>query len=864
MTTGSFSNIIGTPRDRLPDISKTNYLRTDVDLEESISENIENNKSKLRRESAALERIAAMRATQFPDAIAALADFVPTIAEGLELIETLKEGKEQNEEAKNSYERANKRVLQKQDLNLDYTTAKYTNDLFKENRKQAFEFGYNIKLNEQEPVSLRTIKSELADTIRAGEELLRKGNFNNITDSTTAASTIDELIELIGVHSILKGQAANVDTDGRKFKDFYNKTIYPRLVEFKESKLTEWNTLQNRNYKSISKENAEKTIEKTLELYDPNEGVLPDMNLLVQTVKEEMNLKSDKEALSTTIRLASNLTQNRRISSTQLNYLAKEFLFTHSGGGLTTFEDSNFTFREADLNYVNQAIRIYEGDPDSDIQAANIVFEKEIKEVFAQYEGKPPREVVFELMAKQKDNPVLRDQPFNQLLLSQMSRMHTGLNFGDQPNAGKVSPPISDAITQIEDSYKKALTDAAGETVTTFSATQNNQLQAAIYELRFKVDNNLDQSGNNKSVRQAVGEEVGDIITNLVSGKYEDYFKNVITSSPLDIQKDKDSLLNDISLITNPKYNSMFEKEALRQLKRYLVVGGELPTYFKSVLRGVKITQDDGTLLNDLEFGIERLKATGGMDATTGLINYKKNYNLTADEINSINYKSSPTKTYNFISGNKEGSEKLLNGFAKERQMKRRKFFGGTETFTQSQEESDNYFYNPNSSSPLMANMRGLTNRSIGQVYNLAKAGYTDFGRYGFTSEEIITAVESGAFAGMGGAKFTEDNQSYMVLSLIRNRANRSNSINGAQTEAKDWHRLINLSLEEQEAVLQIFPNLRGMKNNQFQNLQADVAEIIITEAEKLRNEKAAKKKAEEEARRLKAEQTFNPKTLYN
>ena len=855
MTTGSFSNIIGTPRDRLPDISKTNYLRTDVDLEDSISQNIENNKSKLRRESAALERIAAMRATQFPDAIAALADFVPTIQEGLELIETLKEGKEQNEEAKNSYEKANKRVLQKQDLNLDYTTAKYTNDLFKENRKQAFEFGYNIKLNEQEPVSLRTIKSDLKDTIRAGEELLRKGNFNNITDSTTAASTIDELIELIGVHSILKGQAANVDTDGRKFKDFYNKTIYPRLVEFKESKLTEWNTLQNRNYKSISKENAEKSIEKTLELYDPNEGVLPDMNLLVQTVKEEMNLKSDKEALSTTIRLASNLTQNRRISSTQLNYLAKEFLFTHSGGGLTTFEDSNFTFREADLNYVNQAIRIYEGDPDSDIQAANIVFEKEIKEVFAQYEGKPPREVVFELMAKQKDNPVLRDQPFNQLLLSQMSRMHTGLNFGDQPNAGKVSPPISEAITQIEDSYKKALTDAAGETVTSFSATQNNQLQAAIYELRFKVDSNLDQSGNNKSVRQAVGEEVDDIITNLVSGKYADYFKNVITSSPLDIQKDKESLINDTSLITNPKYNSMFEKEALRQLKRYLVVGGELPTYFKSVLRGVKITQDDGTLLNDLEYGIERLKATGGMDATTGLINYKKNYNLTSDEINSINYKSSPTKTYNFLNGNQESAEKLLNGFAKERQAKRGTF-GPTVDLTE--EESDNYYFNPNTSGAFADNT-GLTNRSIGQVYNLAKAGYTDFGRYGFTSEEVITAIESGAFTGMGNAKFTEDNQSYMVLALIRNRANRSNAINGAQTEDKDWHRLVNLSLEEQEAVLQIFPNLKGMKNAQFQNLQADVAEIIITEAETL----AKKKQEEEKAKRLKKEQIFKPKTLY-
>ena len=99
---------------------------------------------------------------------------------------------------------------------------------------------------------------------------------------------------------------------------------------------------------------------------------------------------------------------------------------------------------------------------------------------------------------------------------------------------------------------------------------------------------------------------------------------------------------------------------------------------------------------------------------------------------------------------------------------------------------------------------------------------------------------------------------------LIRNRANRSNSINGAQTEAKDWHRLTHLNEAEQKAILELFPKLRGMKNNQFQNLQADVANIIVTEAEKALKDKLAKKKAEEEARKLKAEQTFNPKTLYN
>ena len=33
--TSSYGNVIGTPRDQLPDISDTNYLATDADLTES-------------------------------------------------------------------------------------------------------------------------------------------------------------------------------------------------------------------------------------------------------------------------------------------------------------------------------------------------------------------------------------------------------------------------------------------------------------------------------------------------------------------------------------------------------------------------------------------------------------------------------------------------------------------------------------------------------------------------------------------------------------------------------------------------------------------------------------------------------------
>ena len=145
-----------------------------------------------------------------------------------------------------------------------------------------------------------------------------------------------------------------------------------------------------------------------------------------------------------------------------------------------------------------------------------------------------------------------------------------------------------------------------------------------------------------------------------------------------------------------------------------------------------------------------------------------------------------------------------------------------------------------------------LTDYNIESVYKMAKQGYTDFGRYGFTADEIIAVVDSGALDGLGSERFTEDYQTYVMLAVIRNRANRSSSMGGAQTEEKDWRRLTNLSPKEQDAVLAIFPKLRTMPMSQFQNLQADVAGLILTEAEKgriQRDERRAAKEAERKKR---------------
>ena len=103
---------------------------------------------------------------------------------------------------------------------------------------------------------------------------------------------------------------------------------------------------------------------------------------------------------------------------------------------------------------------------------------------------------------------------------------------------------------------------------------------------------------------------------------------------------------------------------------------------------------------------------------------------------------------------------------------------------------------------------------------------------YGFSSEELIEVVEAGGIDVRD--TMDEQTQKAMVFGLMRIQANKSNSIMGALVEAdKDWRRLTNLNDAQRTQVLQFFPNLRGMPNNQFQNLQGDINEIILDKIRK-------------------------------
>ena len=872
--TSSFGNVIGTPRDQLPDISKTNYLQTDADLSEAVNAQIDRNKQDTKEFYDQMVEIEKARATQFTDNLRLLAQFSSSVGT---LIDTKRKFDAANElriEADALLDSANGNLIRDAEGKFDLESAKLKEGVFKDGEK---EFLFALEKPSPEGVSQKQLFRDLKPSIGARKQIMLERGFNDIINADEAAELHDYADNLLITKMILQAEAFGIDINSRQFRRFFRNKVYPELKKRKENNLLEWSRGASRNYEKLKTERIDDKIKDVLgSLVQPNAngegGVLPDIDTLVKTIRAEKFFDKDIEALNYLIDRTAGMVQNLdELTPEHIDYLINQYQFTPNGGGAkTTYSNSNFKGKEANLRLLTRATTVFNGDPDAALKAAEIAFDDEIDTVFEQYNGNPPSTVVYELMAKQRDNQILKNQDFRPKLLNAMSRSTvTGASFGEYGDAGKSKSPYNTARGDLETAMKIELGAEVGkESLTKIPYAQTLEVQAAMGDLRYRAEL-LVQQVPNKTIEEAINDVLPTVQKKLTSGGYRDFYKAQINTQAIDIQNDRTSLSNDQSLISNEQYNSVHEKSALQQLKRYLMSGGPRPTYFDEVLKGVKIRQADGTFLNGLEYGMERLAATGGLDEKTGLLNYKKNYNLTSDEINSINYKSSPTKTLNFLNLNEDATKRLLDGFQQERSI----FYPNLNPFKReekyrkeilSADEADDYFEQPNRLSRLEQTKFTLTKISIGGVYNLAKNGATKFGRYAFTSDEVIEAVESGAFAGMGNEKFTEDNQSYMVLALIRNRANRSNSINGAQTEAKDWHRLTNLTLKEQEAVLEIFPNLRGMKNNQFQNLQADVAEIIITEAEKLRNDKAAKKKAEEEARRLKAEQTFNPKTLYN
>ena len=300
--TSSFGNVIGTPRDQLPDISKTNYLKTDADMSEAVNAEIDRSKEDTKRFYDQMVEIEKARATQFMDNLQALAQFSTKFKTALEVKKKADLVRELNEEALGALDEAQGNIVRDAENQFDFENAKFKNKLFKDAKydKNAKNFLFNIDQETPQDVSQKQLLKDLKPSFGARKTWLLENGFNDEVDSESAVELHNYADDLLITRIVLQAEAFGIDPNSRQFRKFFRDKIYPELKSRRENNLLEWERGVVRNWDKRRNERVDEKIKDVLgSLTDPNVdgtgGVQPDIDLLVKTIKEEKNPKNFRE-----------------------------------------------------------------------------------------------------------------------------------------------------------------------------------------------------------------------------------------------------------------------------------------------------------------------------------------------------------------------------------------------------------------------------------------------------------------------------------------------------------------------------------------------------------------------------------------
>ena len=809
MTSSSFGTIVGRERDKIPGYGVENYAETEPDLTDAVNEQITANQQdtvEFYNEMATIQRELAERPLRN---LEALADFSTSASRAIQTFRDRQEAQEKINEAMDFLDKNSTAELYTKEGTLELENAKFDNQLLNENTDASLDFLRARNIPVPEDIGIKQLLRNLNTSyFGARSQFLNENGASDIIDSEQFIELHNAADELLVTAILRKARELNIDTDSREFRKAFYNTIYPDIKQRRENNIQSWKNNANRNFKRINKEKTRDIIVKTLEPYSANGRIDIDVMTLVETVKNRIpEVKTNRDAIEYIFGEVAAETgeDDRRLNIEHLEYLFDGAIFEHSATGVkSTIADGDFNFKDT-LNSIMQQAEIDRATEVSrGIQADEILAKQEYEALKDQYpNGIPPKIESDFLRDIEKKYPHFDASKLN----SNNASITTG---GDYPNAGR-----PDGNNQYYKDLENALVGTGPEKL-----VMNNGL-------RFQIDKAYGDFSRRVANQTAVGVELEEaqknaykqVEANLLAGKYtqsavEERQGRAI--SPADILDDKKLLESDTNTVRfNNQYNSIAEKKALLQYKAHKLYGDvPFPNYFKGVVRGTKINAED--------YAEDRFTATDGYNAIGEIaqrftpnkdgILVDKQFGLTKEELNKFNIKPHLTKTNVNMLQDPELAEKVLLGFRKE----------GNELGT----------YQPN----IGFGKKNGDKLTVAEVIKRAKRGDSNWGIFGFSSQEILEATKSGAIS--KDALFNEETQSQMVFELIRQRSNRTNSIRGAIVQAKSggeqtifegdedigrWDRLVNMTSDEVRATLNTFPMLRDMPTNQFQNLTGGV-----------------------------------------
>ena len=806
--TSSFGNLVGTERDEIPNISGSNYAETEADLTKNVNDQINANIEDTKRFYDQMAEIQKVIAETPMRNLESLAQFSNQAGQAVKAFQKRRETQDLINESMDFLENNEVTKLRGADGKFNLENAKFDNELLRENTEESINFLRTRNAELPENITTRELLRRLNENyFGARQQFINENGGKDITDIDEYMKLHTAADELMVTGMLIQAEQYGIDVNSRQFRRLFYEKVYPDIKRRRENNVQTWKSEANRNFERNRTKRLDKIIVDTLQPYDANTNTSIDVVTLVDTIKNTMNFDTTKEATDYLFaRVAAEVeSEQPQLNLSHLNYLFDGALHRHDGNGgkLYKYADGPFGGKNANSSLIQKIETKLAIETDRAITANTKTAQNELNDLDREYKGKIPAGLLqkkYEELERRFPNIDVRT-----LKVGNKGETNGGAYEGRAGNA------------DLDYDYQ-------GKFINVFKKDTNYKLQDhEIYQVRkaygdFKalVKN---QTDNGIELEEAQRLMYTTVVENLKAGLYtrsavEERNGGQVRSE--DINRDAEYLKSDIVKVPNQgEPISVFEKQALSQLKRHYenpeLVG--FPKYFEGVTRN--------TSLSAQQYANDRFKATGGYDENNDIaqrfvqnedgVLVDPQYGLTKEELNEIEVKPHLTKTYTKILDPVKG-KKILEGF---------KTGNDVGSFD----------------SAVGPKKRGADKLTVGQLLVYAERGGSNFGLYGLTAQELKDAVRY-LPPEFKNELFTEENQSFLVLELTRQRANRTNSIQGAIIQAKkggeatvfegdeqegNWKRLTKLGLNEQKALLDVFPQLRNIPINQFQNLTQGV-----------------------------------------
>jgi len=868
----SFQNVVGTPRDAVPDISKTNYLQTSPDMSEAVNEDSEERIKDTKQffdQMVELEELAASKMDKRLAALSSIAGDVGTIRKNLIAKQADDLAKKLLEPEELEFQKQITKVVDATENNAAFQEGQALGEINRDN---------TLGLGEKLDLSMGIIPREQLDgkvlehvayPIAMGRpktvhDLLNRYNASAATSQEEFTTKRRQALNAVYRTAIFNWIASGGDPTDKRFQRKLFETVLP--VYNKELDLAQdrflydlEKTQQNERTRVIDTRLTKSVLTKQSNFYGPD-GI-------IAQVKAELNL-SKPEAEDYVYKRVGHLVSTGTLTPQQGQTIMDELPFTPDGENGKTYKSKNIYLESIQ----NKDSVFYANASGRAQRLSKIITEKQIELDKLAVDTSNLKAKEFEI---KEINPLIADSVNGTLETSQIKSLYeefvdpdgfyiegetkipTSLqSMHNKTHTGGVrdkqvllvdefANQINEAVDGIELLYRQKQTLEAGPKLGKTDSNAVKRLQAEFLKVLYG------ENGKElEAVKMAIGQnqytfddKVREIEADLLKR-----FDAIIAEPPIkplgESVRAALELRNQVSENPDLLYSkTALEGEDVNRLFDYLNTGGErnkdLGMFYKNAR--FKIVEDGQVkVLSGYEAAEVRGKELGLYDQKDKkLMNFNakilKDYKL----VNDVENKTTAQKVSNVFF---QGDPKKLKDFLIQHAINRS---GGT-----SQAEDDGYSFTRAGGS---YDRTGLTGLSGQQLVNLAKSGSTDFGRYKLSKENILELDKEGRID--YSKPFTEDRQSKAVLDIMALNTNRQNSISGAVTEeTKNFRKLSNFTLEENEVIKQIFPNLSKNYFAQFSTLDREVANLLLSDLERYQknlDKLLAEDKAKEEAEKL-------------